>query len=109
MAGAHGSRTHRATPAAAPLASKTREPTAYPFVEAAVAAEVGLSDAQWTEYGRIAAGLHATRLPADLEAKLPREEFRPAWGAAIDALHAAAAAYDGVDPARTELTEFWQS
>jgi spectinomycin phosphotransferase len=82
---------------------------AYPFIGATVAAEVGLTDAQWTEYGRIGAALHATRLSAELAASLSREEFRPAWGAVIDDLHAAAAAYSGEDPARTALAGFWRS
>jgi spectinomycin phosphotransferase len=81
----------------------------YPFVEARVAAEAGLTDAQWTEYGRIGAALHATHLDANLEASLPREAFLPAWGATIDDLHAAAAEYRGADEARTALAEFWRS
>jgi len=82
---------------------------AYPFVDARVAADVGLSDNQWIEYGRAAAALHATRLPGDLAPALPVETFQPAWGHVIDRLHAAAAAYRDEDPARLELAAFWRA
>ena len=50
---------------------------AYPLVVARPAAEVGLTDAQWQTYGSIVGRLHATTLPAAIEAALPRESFVP--------------------------------
>jgi spectinomycin phosphotransferase len=81
----------------------------YPFIDGAVAAETGLTDEQWIEYGRIGAALHATRLPPDLEAALPRERFRSVWSDAIGRLDDAAMAYRGDEAARPELVSFWRT
>lgn len=82
---------------------------AYPFVDGALAAQVGLSDPQWTEYGRIVAALHAIHLSRDVEARLPRERFVPAWIAAFRRLDAAVAVYRGDDALRGELVAFWRA
>ena len=49
----------------------------YPFVDAPNAMRVGLAVDGWRRLGAFAARLHATTLPDDLAALLPREEFRP--------------------------------
>jgi spectinomycin phosphotransferase len=82
---------------------------AYPFVEGRLAAEVGLDDAQWIEYGGIGGALHGTSLPAQLTATLPRERFRPNWTAQFERVRAGVSAYRGDDPVRRQLVEFWQS
>src|SRR5665811_1787746 len=51
----------------------------YPFLEAQVAVEVGLTEAQWVEYGDIVRRLHSVVLPADLAAKIPHEDFVSKW------------------------------
>jgi spectinomycin phosphotransferase len=79
----------------------------YPFVEGTVAAEVGLTDQQWVEYGAIVGAIHRARLTPDLEALLPHERFSPAWRAAIGPLDEAITAYQGDDPSRIELAAFW--
>jgi spectinomycin phosphotransferase len=81
----------------------------YPFIDGAVAADVGLTDGQWIDYGRVAAGLHATKLTSHIEAGLPREQFTPPWTDSIVRLEARIAAYDGDDPVRGELVASWRS
>ncbi|HEV2006188.1 MAG TPA: aminoglycoside phosphotransferase family protein [Candidatus Limnocylindrales bacterium] len=81
---------------------------AYPFVEGRLAAEVGLDNEQWTEYGRIVGALHKTRLSSELAASLPREQFRPNWTAQFQRVQAGVDVYRGDDPVRRQLAEFWQ-
>jgi spectinomycin phosphotransferase len=52
----------------------------YPWVDGVPALERGLDDRQWAAFGRFAAALHRTRLPAGLAATVAREPFVP-WGA----------------------------
>jgi spectinomycin phosphotransferase len=82
---------------------------AYPFVEGRLAAEVGLDDGQWIEYGRIVGALHAARVPPELASTLPRESFRPNWTAQFERVRAGVSAYRGDDQVRRQLVEFWQS
>ena len=82
---------------------------AYPFVEGRLAADVGLDDGQWTEYGRIVGALHSSRLPPKIAATLPREQFKPNWTAQFERVRAGVHAYRGDDPVRRHLVEFWQS
>ncbi len=82
---------------------------AYPFVDGTIAAERGLDDGQWIEYGRTVGKLHATHLTDDLESTLPRETFVPAWTASFERVGKAADGYRGGDPARRELVAFWRS
>jgi spectinomycin phosphotransferase len=49
----------------------------YPFVEAPRAMDAGMDEGGWTHLGAFAARLHATVLPRDLAAIVPREDFRP--------------------------------
>ena len=49
----------------------------YPFVDASSAMRGGMDVDGWRRLGAFAARLHATVLPADLAALVPREDFRP--------------------------------
>jgi spectinomycin phosphotransferase len=49
----------------------------YPFVDAPRAMDAGMDEGGWTHFGAFAARLHATVLPPDLAAIVPREDFRP--------------------------------
>ena len=82
---------------------------AYPFVDGGIAAESGLDDRQWVEYGRIVGALHAAPLPVELQASLPAEQFRPAWLSTFSRLRDAVGAYRGDDAVRLELVAIWQS
>jgi spectinomycin phosphotransferase len=50
---------------------------AYPLVDASSAMQTGMDERGWTRLGTFAARLHATVLPPDLVAIVPREDFRP--------------------------------
>jgi spectinomycin phosphotransferase len=84
---------------------------AYPYLEARQAVEVGLTDAQWIEYGSVVGRVHGTRFPAELEAALPHEAFVPGT---LTRFEAVAADLDAADPApsddasRTGLVELWR-
>jgi spectinomycin phosphotransferase len=82
---------------------------AYPFVEGRLAAEVGLDDGQWIEYGRIVGALHGARLPPELASTLRREQFRPNWTAQFERVQAGVDAFRDDDPVRRQLIEFWHS
>src|SRR5258706_15488598 len=49
----------------------------YPFIDALNAMRAGLELDGWRRLGAFAARLHATTLPDDLAALVPREDFRP--------------------------------
>ena len=76
----------------------------YPYLEADTGYAVGLSDAQWIEFGATLKRLHATRLPADLAAQMRVETFVSRHVPLVRALDARIAAgdfdADGPVPAR---------
>ena len=49
----------------------------YPHVGAPRAMDVGMDEGGWSRLGAFAARLHATTLPPDLAALVPREDFQP--------------------------------
>ena len=49
----------------------------YPFFEGKTGFERALSKTQWIELGRAMKAIHATRLPAELEEWVPREDYSP--------------------------------
>jgi spectinomycin phosphotransferase len=81
----------------------------YPFLEAETGYAVGLSDAQWIEFGATLKRLHATPLPADLAAQMRVETFVSRHVPIVRALSAriAAGEFNGTDPYQRELADFW--
>lgn len=57
----------------------------YPFVEGRDGYEVGLTDAQWVEYGATLRRLHTLALPDELSSKLRREAYAPTWRDSVEA------------------------
>jgi len=79
-------RDHGVPQVVAPLATTSGELWArvddvalilYPFVAGMSGLEVGLTLAQWTEFGAILRSVHETALPDEIARSLPREAFRP--------------------------------
>jgi spectinomycin phosphotransferase len=64
----------------------------YPFVEGPDLWALGLTDAQWTAYGRFLGALHAVVLPAKVAASLPVEAYASTATQRIRALAGPAAA-----------------
>lgn len=80
---------------------------AYPYVDGRDAYEVDLTDRQWADLGRALRGVHDTRLPPALEARIPREAFSPEWrSAARGYLARAEGLTHGADPVTAELVAF---
>lgn len=84
---------------------------AYPYLEARPAAEAGLTEAQWIEYGAIVSRVHATRLPSEIERALPREAFAPRSLLGLDRLERTVGEADpdsASDPVRGDLIDLWR-
>lgn len=85
---------------------------AYPYLEARPAAETGLTEAQWIEYGTIVGRVHATRLPPEIERVLPHETFTPSSIAGFDRLESIvdeSAREQAADTTRRELIGLWRA
>jgi spectinomycin phosphotransferase len=86
----------------------------YPFVAGRAAADVGLTDAQWRDFGATAAQIHASPLPPDVLPLLPRESFTPTRRGLIARLadavvRSTTAAPAASDPVQREFAAFWQA
>ncbi len=81
----------------------------YPFVAGRAAADVGLTDAQWRDFGATVAQIHASPLPPDVLALLPREPFIPTRRGLIARLADALAVPAPGDPVQREFAAFWQA
>ena len=104
--------------AAAPL--PTREQTlwqmvegytviVYPFITGQMGSVVGLSDSQWTAFGRCLKALHLTELPPDLRRLVPQEAFmlNPGWMLVISRV-AATYMQTFSHSVQRELARFWR-
>lgn len=80
----------------------------YPFVDGRPGMDVGLSDVQWMELGRVLAQIHACPLPGDLLNVLPKESFTPKWLDTVERVRTAALHGKHTDPYAVALASFWQ-
>ncbi len=80
--------------------------TVYPLLEARMAADAGLSLAQWRAFGATVRQVHDSQLPPELRQIMPSEQFAPWRRRLLDGLDAAVAQ---ADPAARELVECWQA
>lgn len=81
----------------------------YPFIAGRTAAAAGLSDEQWRDFGATMRQVHASQLPLDVSAILPREPFIPTRRDLIAGLATALAAPVPGDPVQREFAAFWQA
>jgi spectinomycin phosphotransferase len=81
----------------------------YPMLEAATAAEAGLSAAQWRQLGVVVERIHSLPVPAELARLLGRERFRPSRRELLPDLEALLASPDPADPVARELSAFWRA
>lgn len=82
--------------------------TLYPFIEGRVGGNVGMTDQHWRELGALMRRVHATQLPPELLAIVPRETFTPVRRELISALEAAIDRPDHADPPEREVAAFWR-
>jgi spectinomycin phosphotransferase len=80
----------------------------YPFIDGRTGRAARLTDAQWMEFGATIGRLHGAALPAELAAKVKRENFEPAWSASIRSLDARLSAGPLEDEVERALAEFWR-
>lgn len=80
----------------------------YPFIPGATAMQLGLSNAQWIEYGAVLKQIHSVRLPADLQQRVPRESFVPGWSRGVRQLQSKIEQLDPRDRYDRELAAIWQ-
>jgi spectinomycin phosphotransferase len=80
----------------------------YPFLEADVAIDVGLSEFQWTRFGAAMKRVHSVDLPLQLRAQVREERFSPSWRELAGEIQRAL--QDGVsdDASKRELAAFWR-
>jgi len=81
----------------------------YPFFEGANGFAASLSQRQWVALGATVRAVHATRLPADLAARVPREDYAPRWRDAVRAFQQLAARQTYADPTAERFAAFWRA
>lgn len=80
----------------------------YPFIKGTEAMQVGLSEAQWMEFGSILKRIHITELPTVVSQYVHRETFVPPWSRMAQKLHKQANELDFGDPYQKELAALWK-
>jgi spectinomycin phosphotransferase len=81
----------------------------FPFVQGRLAADAGMSGANWTALGRMLAQVHASRPPDELLELLPRERFIPSRRELLPQIESALRDSGQSDPLKRELAAFWDS
>ena len=81
----------------------------YPYIEHHTASEIGLTDAQWREFGTIVRQIHDAPLPSNVT--LHREEFAPSadWRRIAHETHARIRRETYTDPEQIALAEAWRA
>jgi spectinomycin phosphotransferase len=85
----------------------------YPFIDGDSGMNVGLTDAQWHEFGTLLKNIHATPITPELQS-VRREKFDPNadnlffWFSQIGTVQAGILHRDGTTPAEHEMTLFWR-
>jgi spectinomycin phosphotransferase len=101
----------------APLSTKTQELWAnvdefafilYPFIIGNEAMKIGMTDAQWTEFGATLKRIHTTELTGSTLQYVMQESFTPKWGSLAKTLHEQVNARNYDDPYQRQLAIFWK-
>ena len=101
----------------APLPTKTQEFTVemdefalilYPFIAGQEAMKVGMTNAQWKDFGSTLKRIHSTDLPTDVAQYVKRETFIPQWSNSAKELHKKINTRNYDDRYRKELAAFWK-
>ena len=101
----------------APLSTKTQELRVnvdefafilYPFITGNEAMKVGLTDAQWIEFGATLKRIHATELTTHILQYIRQESFIPKWSRLAKMLNEQVNARNYDDPYQKQLAIFWK-
>jgi spectinomycin phosphotransferase len=79
----------------------------YPFITGERVMDVGMSDAQWIEFGSALKRLHATKLSSELSGQIKREMFIPKQLVFAKELHTQVKTREYDDPFQMELAAYW--
>jgi spectinomycin phosphotransferase len=79
----------------------------YPFFAGKTGFEVALSPAHWVALGASMQAVHTTHLPAELEARVPRESYTPHNRRSVQTFHQQVAQQDYDDPIAARFAAFW--
>jgi len=80
----------------------------YPLIMGETGMTVGLSPAQWRNFGRLLRQLHDTVLPADLAQQLPCESFTLRWQETLLTLDQRIHDLHRADPVAQDLAVLWR-
>lgn len=103
--------------AIAPLSTKSQELWVhvgdfalilYPFITGMEAIQVGMTDAQWTEFGSALKRIHAAKLDENTLPYVAQESFSPKWSGRARTLHEQVNVRNYDDPYQKQLAIFWK-
>ena len=80
----------------------------YPFITGNEAMKVGMTDAQWTEFGSTLKRIHATKLNGNTLQYVMQESFTSKWGRLSKMLHEQVNTRNFDDPYQKQLALFWK-
>jgi spectinomycin phosphotransferase len=80
----------------------------YPFITGNEAMKVGMTDAQWTEFGTTLKRIHAAKLDGNTLQYVAQESFTPKWSSLAKTLHEQVNTQNYDDPYEKELAIFWK-
>ena len=80
----------------------------YPFIAGQEAMKVGMTDAQWTEFGTTLKRIHATELSSRVLQYVEKEAFIPKWSNFAKRLNNQVNVQKYVDPYQKQLALFWK-
>jgi spectinomycin phosphotransferase len=80
----------------------------YPFVIGNEAMKVGMTDAQWTEFGAALKQIHTMKLDGNTLQHVAQESFNPKWGSLAKTLHEQVNVQNYDDPHQKQLAIFWK-
>jgi spectinomycin phosphotransferase len=80
----------------------------YPFITGNEAMKVGLTDAQWIEFGATLKRIHTAELTAHILQYIRQESFIPKWSRLAKMLHEQVNARNYDDPYQKQLAIFWK-
>ncbi len=81
----------------------------YPFFAGKNGFEVPLSSAQWVAFGATMRAVHTTRLPTEVEARVPREVYSAHWRQSVQAFHHQVGRREYNDPIAACFAAFWMT
>jgi len=80
----------------------------YPFIPGQEAMKVGLSAAQWMEFGSVVKRIHSTELSSQVSQLVSRETFVPKWSSFARELHGQIKVQNYDHPDQRKLASFWK-